>query len=52
MNKNSKQAPISKSQKKDKTPTFRVQTSLRVGRAAAGAAFRERLRSRFNLPTI
>ncbi len=31
MNKKSKQAPISKSQKKDKTPTFRVQTDIRSG---------------------
>jgi hypothetical protein len=43
MDKNSKQASNSKSQKKDKTPTFRVQTSIRAG-WIPGSNVRDRIR--------
>ena len=52
MDKNLKSTSIPKSQQKGKTPTFRVQTGVRAGRARAGAAVRERLRSGFDLPTF
>ena len=44
MDKNLKQASNSKSQKKEKAPTFRVQTDIRAGRWVPGSIVRGGLR--------